>query len=332
MAEIYLLSPVAYKYGLHIEPVSYGQYNSFIHMRVGTFPAEGYPSIDRGREHLEFLRKIYLRCKPWKAETLDDIGHGLTTAHRMIEAFATVKERLKDGDEAREIGQRLEMTRSLIQTNRAYVATMFAYFDYLDAPTKEHFEVLREAYEDLVQTRAAFMAAPGFGYQLFGVNVIADRAGEMLDDPDAARLALKSAPSREQVEATITAQQQRYAEVLEEYADEAVKIAHVVAQVDGRDILIIAGQEYEVKHLRWDGAHVEVSEFDAPLPQTGGTVVPRDIESRPMHPFVLEQPSAENEHTARIYLYDEPGGHGRMEFDLYYIDESPEKLGLAIPW
>ena len=58
MAEIYLLSPSAYKYGLHIEPISYGKFNSFIHMRVGTFPAEGYPSIDSGREHLEFLMNL----------------------------------------------------------------------------------------------------------------------------------------------------------------------------------------------------------------------------------------------------------------------------------
>ena len=56
MATIYQQSAHAYKYGLHIEPISYGQYNSFYHMRVGVFPVEGYPSIDGGREHLEWLR------------------------------------------------------------------------------------------------------------------------------------------------------------------------------------------------------------------------------------------------------------------------------------
>jgi hypothetical protein len=27
-----------------------------------------------------------------------------------------------------------------------------------------------------------------------------------------------------------------------------------------------------------------------------------------------------------------PGGNGWVEFDLYYVDETPEELGLAVPW
>ena len=61
-------------------------------------------------------------------------------------------------------------------------------------------------------------------------------------------------------------------------------------------------------------------------------VVPKDIDSRPMHPFVLEQPNGSNNHTASVYLYDEPGGKGRVKFDLYYIPRKPAELGLAIPW
>ena len=45
-------------------------YSNSVFNSVGTFPAEGYPSIDSGREHLEFLRKIYLRCEPWKKQAL----------------------------------------------------------------------------------------------------------------------------------------------------------------------------------------------------------------------------------------------------------------------
>ena len=57
MAEIYMLSPVAYKYGLFIEPVAYGEFNSLPHIRVGTFPAQGYPAIDKGKEHVAFWRQ-----------------------------------------------------------------------------------------------------------------------------------------------------------------------------------------------------------------------------------------------------------------------------------
>lgn len=47
---------------------------------------------------------------------------------------------------------------------------------------------------------------------------------------------------------------------------------------------------------------------------------------------MLEQPSPENDYTVRIYLDDMPGGNGWMIFDLYYIPEPPESLGLQIPW
>jgi len=51
-----------------------------------------------------------------------------------------------------------------------------------------------------------------------------------------------------------------------------------------------------------------------------------------MHPFVLEQPGEENNYTAKIYLFDEPGGGDWVKFDLYYIPESPKELELEIPW
>ena len=110
MSEIYLMTPVAYKYGLHIEPISYGRFNSFINMRVNVFPAYGYPQIDDGREHMEFLEKIYLRCKPWEYETLDDLDHGLATAKKMVEKYKSVKSKIEDKALAEKMGNRLKMT------------------------------------------------------------------------------------------------------------------------------------------------------------------------------------------------------------------------------
>lgn len=68
-----------------------------------------------------------------------------------------------------------------------------------------------------------------------------------------------------------------------------------------------------------------------PLPEKVVTVIPKDIESRPMHPLILEQPSMENNYTVKIYLYDVPGSAGWCKFDLYYIPKNPEVLGLEIP-
>jgi hypothetical protein len=332
MAEIFMLTAVAYKYGLHIEPVSYGQFNSFIHMRVGTFPAQGYPSIDGGKEHLDFLRKIYLRCKPWKFETLDDLDHGLNTAKQMLEKFKSVKPLLQDQNLAQKVENALNMTYSLIQTNNMYIKTAFAYFEYREKPSTTTRDILSDHDSRLIKTIDGFKSIPGFGYKLFGVEQLLLNVKMALDDFNLAEQTLDQAPTREELEKTITYQQKLYKQILEKYSDEAVKFLHFDVEIDGRDILIVKGDTYRIEHLRWDSPHVRKSQFEIALPEKVVTVIPKTIQSRPMAPFILQQPNQENDFTTKIYLYDKPGGFGIVTFDLYYIPKSPQELGLDIPW
>jgi hypothetical protein len=102
--------------------------------------------------------------------------------------------------------------------------------------------------------------------------------------------------------------------------------------VDGRDLLIVNEDKHKIQNLRWDGAHVQKLEFYTKLPKEEVTVIPLDIQSRPMHPFILEQPAAENDYTVTVYLYDKPGADGIMEFELYYIPKTPTEVGLNLPW
>ena len=332
MARIYMLTPAAYKYGLHIEPISYGQFNSFLHMRVGTFPAHGNPAIDGGKEHLDFLRWIYLRVRPWRSQVLATHQQGLGAAEAMRSIFEDVKPRFDDAELAEEIQNRLDMTHRLIRTNIGYVETMLAYFDYFDQASESNREALANAYDRFAEAMDDFAATPGFGYQLFGVDVLLENAGAALDDIEAHSAVLERTPGRDALEALIGRQQDRYREILEERADEAVKFAEFEIFVDGQDLLRIQGDGYTIEHLRWDPAQVRKAEFLEALPEEGVTVIPKDIESRPIHPFMLQQPSPANEFTAEIYLDDQPPGHGWFIFDLYYIPEPPEALGLDLPW
>ncbi len=332
MAEIYLMTPVAYKYGLHIEPISYGRFNSFIHMRVNVFPGMGYPQIDDGREHMEFLESIYLRCKPWLYETLDDLDHGLETAKKMVDKYKAAKAEIDNKKLAQELENRLSMTRWLIQTNNEYVKTAFDYFAYRDNPNETSKAKLESSYNKLLETKKSFMAVPGFGYKLFGVDLLINSTNEILQDLEQANNKLSVAPTRDQLEITITNQQKLYKSVLAKYKEEAIKLLHIEVKVDGRDLLIIKGDKHRIKNLRWDGAHVQKIKFFDKLPEDEVTVIPRDIESRPMHQFILEQPNKENDYTVTVYLYDKPGADGIMEFELYYIPKSPDKIGLKLPW
>jgi len=332
MAEIYLLSPVAYKYGLFIEPVAYGDFNSLPQIRVGTFPAQGYPSIDNGKEHIQFLRKIYLRCKPWIPETLSDLDHGLGVANTMREKYKHVKPQIADKKLANDVENRLELTRLFVKTNNLYVKTAFAYFEYRDDPSAPFRRKLLNLHDALRQTRNDFIATPGYGYHLFGVDQLLKNVEQALNDLPKAEQSLKKAPGSAQIEKIVSEQQEKYLKVLNERSNEAVKILHWEGRVDGRDIIKIRGKNLEIEHLRWDPMYFKNYKILNPLPKKAVTVIPKDIESRPMHPFILEQPSAENNYTVKVYLYDVPPGAGWCKFDLYYIPESPEELGLEIPW
>ncbi len=332
MAQIYLLTPEAYQYGLHIEPISYGQFNSFLHMRVGTFPADGYPAIDGGKEHLDFLRKIYYRCDPWRKPTLRALRQGLDASEKMIARFDTAKPKLKNKELAGDLENRLAMTRNLIRTNIGYVETLFTYFDQMDHPSPGHLEALSAAFAGLVTARKDFTETPNYKYDLFGVDALMRNTEAALADTEAHRNMLAGIPNRREIEDIIAAQQTRYRGVLESHADTARLFARFEVLVDGQDMLVIHGDRFDVVNIRWDGAHVEVGEILFPLPKGPGTIVPRDIESRPMHPFVLEQPSPDNGHTLKVYLDDLPGANGWMRFELYWVPETPESLGLQVPW
>ena len=332
MAQIYLLSPVAYKYGLYIEPIAYGAFNSLPHIRVGMFPAQGYPSIDNGKEHVEFLRKIYLRCKPWITETLMYLDHGLDVADRMCEKYQQVRPLIADKKMAVDVENSLQLTWLLIRTNNLYVKTFFSYFEYRENPTVGNKNKLSRFFAELKDTRKQFMEAPGYGYHLFGVDQLLTNVEQVLEDLTKAEQMLAKAPDPIEIEQTIAGQQEKYSRVLEEHSKNAVKFLHWEGRVDGRDILKIKGNNIEVEHLRWDGIYFKNHSFLKALPGKMVTVIPRDIESRPMHPFILEQPSVENNYTVKVYLYDIPPGADWWKFDLYYIPKTLEELGLKIAW
>ena len=102
--------------------------------------------------------------------------------------------------------------------------------------------------------------------------------------------------------------------------------------MDGKDILHVRGNHIEIEHIQYDQINSVEFEFFWPLPRKEVTVLLKNVESQAIHPFVLEQPAVENDYTAKVYLDDRPGGYGWWEFELYYLEERPDQVGLAIAW
>jgi hypothetical protein len=143
---------------------------------------------------------------------------------------------------------------------------------------------------------------------------------------------IKKQPDSEEIEKTIYQQQNQYKEVLKKYAGEAVKFYEFEGGIDGCDLIHIKGNEAQVEHLKDDPPFITNQQFFGSLPAQQVTVIPKDIESKPMHQFVLEQPSKENGYSVQLYLYDMAPGTNINHFELYYIPRSPDELGLEIPW
>ncbi|HOV32180.1 MAG TPA: hypothetical protein PLX23_02300 [Candidatus Hydrogenedens sp.] len=331
MANILMNSSNAYKYGLHIEPISYGQFNSLPHIRVGVFVAEGYPHIDMGKGHIQFLRNIYLQCLPWREFTIYQLKFGLDKAVDMGNQFEKIKDKIQPKNLSDKIYMQLYMTQSLIEINSAYVDTIFNFFDYLDNPSETEKNFLSISLARLIELHERIMNLPS-NYKLDGVNILIEHAQRAIDNIEFEKGLLRTIPTQKELDTLIQEQQRLYQQIFEKNKDKLKKIAHFEVIIDGQDLLHIKGNQYRIEHLRWDNPQVRYAEFYSPLPEKDMLVIPVSINTRPLHPFVLQQPTTENNYEATIYLDDRPGGYGRFIFDLYGLDESETDIKIIKNW
>jgi hypothetical protein len=179
---------------------------------------------------------------------------------------------------------------------------------------------------------AAFRSAPGFVYQLYGIEQLMQNARASLDDHAQAQQTLANALEPDEVFRAIEAYQQRLERALDERQAGARRVLRWRGRIDGKDILHVRGDALEIEHLLADPVSGMEFAFENPLPAQEATVLIRVHAGRPIGPFVLEHPNAQNNFTAKIYMFDAPPSSDIWDFDLYYLPESPQSLGLQTPW
>ncbi|MFV2068079.1 MAG: hypothetical protein ACC645_13985 [Pirellulales bacterium] len=334
MGEILLLSAEAYKHGLYIKPVAESiQGNTLPHLRLTTFVVRGFPSIDQGKAHIDWLRKsMFAPCAGRLDEAVAYLDRGLAAARRMQTIFRAARPSVRDPRTATDLGNSLDLTHALIETNNRYVKTCFAYFTYLDDGAPAHRRQLEQSVARLLAARKRFMETPGFDYHLLGIDQLLANAKDALADRASAMTRLENAADAEGAMKLIASQQSLHAEALNKHGAKARKFLHWRGRVDGKDVLLVKGDAVRVEHIAGDGIAGVDASFDTPLPAGPVTVLVEDLGSRAIGPFVLEQPTGKNDFTARILLFDGPPSSGWFEFNLYVVEEKPEKLGLSIPW
>ncbi len=333
LSELLMLTPRIYKYGMYIAPAAHGQFASLTHLRLTTFPTKGLPNLDSGRKHMEFLNDIYLRCRPWIEETYLYLDHGLKLADEVRSIASKSAINISDLKKRERLVNNAEMTYRLVKVNNYYVKSMISYFQYRETQSLEHKLQLSKYSKKLSFAMKTFREIPGFVYRLDGIEQLQVNINSVLENVERAEKILANAPDDAGIDKLIDDQQVKYIEVLEKYKDEAVKVLYWQGRVDGRDLFKVKGNEIEIEHLRYDNILETTEKFSAELPTKNYTVIPVDIKSRSFGPFVLEQPSTENDFTVTLYLSDSPmHGYSWWKFELYYIPRPPEELGLSVPW
>ena len=247
-----MLTPRIYKYGIYIEPAAHGQFASLTHLRLTTFPVKGLPKLDNGRKHIEFLRNIYLRCRPWIEETYMNLDHGLKLAKEALDLTESTLMRITDPDKRELIQKNAEMTYRLVDANNKYVKAMISYFQYLESKTNQDKRKLSESSKELEKSMDEFRKVKGFVYRLDGMEQLQINIGRALEDVEKENAVLDNSPNDREMVDIINNQQDKYKAVLDEYKEEAVKLLSWKGRIDGRDLLKIRGDKSEIEHLRYD--------------------------------------------------------------------------------
>jgi len=95
-------------------------------LRGQVYPCEGRGASNLGLDR--FLRDIYLECKPWLPQTIEELDHGVNVAQQMLQIYEDCKHKIKDPEKAAELEKLLKHGLASLQLNRAYVIGFLRYF------------------------------------------------------------------------------------------------------------------------------------------------------------------------------------------------------------
>ena len=317
ITHIFLMASVALRDGLYLRQPGLHNWSPIRHLRVDTYVRRGNPLWDHGKEHDRFLKDIYLECKPWIPQTIEELNHGVNVAQQMLRIFEDCKHKIKNSQKAVELENLLKHGSASLQLNRAYVIGFLRYFQYREQPTEENKSALIKCLKNLNQSVMMYQKDFTY-YRLIGIETFIDLAERALSDLDKAERILREAPTPEDIQ-NMFAEARLTSEKLLKAHPDALHIASWQATIDGRDIVKLKSGHYTIEHLAADpmGSVHFTWHNDLPSDQECIVVI-KPLEVRGMV-YVMEQPSAENQQTITLYLEDPAAGPSVFKFEVYAI-------------
>jgi len=318
MTDIFLMASVAVRDGLYLRQPGLHNWNPLRHVRVHTFVRKGNLIWDRGKQHDRFLRDIYLECKPWLPQTIEELNRGVDIAEQMLRVYADCRHKIKDTPKAAELESLLKHGLTSLQLNRAYVIGFLRYFQYRERPTEENKAALSKSLKALKQSVETYQKDFNY-YKIIGIETFIDLAERALRNLDEAERILREAPNPKEIQ-KMFAEARLSSERLLSEQPSALHIASWQGSIDGRDIVKVKRGSYSIEHLAADpmGNIHFTWHNDLPSDQPCIIVV-KPLEVRGTV-YVMDQPSAENQQTITLYLEDPAPGPSVFKFEVYAIN------------
>lgn len=334
LGELLLLAQRAYIDGIYIKPVAESiRGNTLPHLRMDSFRLYGIPQIDKGYNHLEWLRASMYEPSIGKiGESIEYLDSGLGAARELLSRYEALEPTIADQEMAQYIGDGVRLTFALVETNTLYVKTVYEYFRYREAPTAIGKARLAKHSQELKTACERFKKQPNFTYKLSGIEQFLLGVDAVLEDLEQAEAELAKGINENDIKDVVQTVQKKYATAWSTYGAQAKPLAHWQGRIDGIDIVRMQGNAITTEHIKHDPPLEITTKVIDTLPQQAITVLIKPIRSQRDHPFILSQPTAANDYTVEIYCYNRPAGYDWWEFELYYVEQSPASLGLKLPW
>ncbi|MBU7004033.1 MAG: hypothetical protein HXS50_00605, partial [Theionarchaea archaeon] len=319
IARIFLLGSVAVRDGLYLRQPGLHNWEPIPHLRVNDFVVKGVPDLDNGRTHDEYLKSIYLQCKPWLEQTESELDHGEAVCREMIGIFEGCRDRIVDGSKAKDLEKILQHGLATMRLNGGYARAFLRYFKYREEPTEGNRDVLEERLRDLEEAISDYRARFDF-YNMQGIIAFQALAKRAIDDLEGAERTLKSSPTMDDLQAMFDWERENWEKRLEVSSD-SILIATWKGSMDGRDIIRIRDGKFTIEHIADDPivspqiwAHA-----DFPRGKKCEVVIkPLDV---PGNIHIKEQPSPENDYTLTLYTEDRTPGRSVYLFEIHAICE-----------
>jgi hypothetical protein len=317
IAEIFLLGAVAIRDGLYIRQPSLRNWDPIRHLRCDTFVLKGNPEWDNGKGHVQFLKELYLECKPWLDQTISELDSGVSVGRRMLSIYGGCRDRIADEEKAVELGGLLEHGLASLQLNRAYVGSFLRYFRYREEPSPENRSFLEQELDGVDENLDSYCGKYDL-YNVRAITLLRDLGRQALEDIQGAERLLEESPTSTEIDEMFARAEEESAKLLEKNPD-AILVATWKGTMDGRDLLRIKDGAATIEHISDDSviSPLLTPHNDIPKDRPCRIVIkPLDIRGAA---YVKEQPTQQNDYTVTIFLQDLVPGKYVFQIEIYAI-------------